>query len=120
MPAAGDSLSEDSLARGAHSACTRVPPQPPPLRPLAERGGQSRVQKGLEYGAICGQKVCCGWRRQEKLSSTVPWAGGVLNMFVVGTVCQCGVQAGVSTWLDAITIKAATFIFRRRGPRAWR
>lgn len=120
MPAAADSLSEDSLARGAHSACTSVPPQPPPLRPLAERG-QSCVQKGLEHGAICGHKVCCGWRRQEKPSSTVPWAGGVLNVFAVGTACQCEVaQARVSTWLDTITIKAATFIFRRRGPRAWR
>ena len=39
-------------ARGAHAACTRVPPQPPPLRRLAER--LVLCTEGPECGAICG------------------------------------------------------------------
>lgn len=97
----------------------KVPPRPPPLRSLVERG-QLRVQKDLECGAICGHRVCHARRRQEKLSLTVPWASGVLSV-----CCQNWVLVwGGSGWGTHVAgchhHKAATFIRRTRSPRARR
>lgn len=71
------------------------------------------MQKDIACGTVCGHGLCHGWGEAGNAKPTP--SRGILC--VVGTGCWHGVvQVGVSTGLDTITMRAATFIPRERAP----